>query len=85
MYVILFLHLLEYITNNIYHQNQSKQFARMARQWWTLKMHKQFGLGHLLSGTKDAQSGQLVLQYPACPWPSVNLPENWENASDDIK
>ncbi|KAI0691764.1 hypothetical protein BC835DRAFT_1256150, partial [Cytidiella melzeri] len=62
-----------------------KPFLRLIRQWRHLKMLKRAGRGHYANGSKTTQPGELCVTCPACPNPDVNLPDNWQSASDDLK
>ena len=62
-----------------------KEFMRVATQWRHLKMLKRAGRGHSPSGVAGTQNGELAVLCPVCPRPNVNLPENWETVSDDLK
>jgi hypothetical protein len=54
---------------------------RMVRQWQFLKMVKQAGRAHSLTGIKGTAPGELALICPACPHLDINLLEGWENAA----
>lgn len=43
-------------------------------------MLKRAGRGHAESGVVGTKHGELALMCPACPWPDVNLPLDWESA-----
>ena len=57
----------------------------MIRQWRHLKSLKRSGRGHDKTGASGTKNGELCIQCPACPRPSVNLPDNWEDMPDDMK
>ncbi|KAJ7020579.1 hypothetical protein C8F04DRAFT_1274884 [Mycena alexandri] len=63
--------------------NRYPEFLRMARQWRHLQMLKRSGRGHDPSGVKATKPGALAIECPACPRPDVNLPEDWESASNE--
>ncbi|KAJ7725753.1 hypothetical protein B0H14DRAFT_3519239 [Mycena olivaceomarginata] len=60
---------------NCYHA-----FLRMVREYSHLLMLKRAGCGHAKSGVLGTAQGELVVLYPCCPIPSINLPEGWKNA-----
>lgn len=64
---------------NIAWQGAYKALLRVSRQWRNLKARKWNGIGH-----KDHQveQGELAVECPACPYPGVNLPEDWESDPD---
>ncbi|GJF00979.1 hypothetical protein PsYK624_172830, partial [Phanerochaete sordida] len=62
-----------------------KPFLRVIREWRFLKLLKRSGRGHLPGGVKNMEAGALCLRCPACPRPGVNLPDNWQTVSDDLK
>ena len=57
----------------------------MVREWRHLKMLKRAGRGHAPGGPKETKPGELCVVCPACPDPDVNLPDNWETVSNDMK
>ncbi|KZS99477.1 uncharacterized protein LAESUDRAFT_667925, partial [Laetiporus sulphureus 93-53] len=56
------------------------ELMRLIRQWRHLKMLKRFGRGHDPGGVATTSTGSCAVQCPACPHPSMNLPEDWQNA-----
>ncbi|GJE98466.1 CxC2 domain-containing protein [Phanerochaete sordida] len=62
-----------------------KPFLRVVREWRYIKLLKRSGRGHINNGVKESTPGDLCLRCPACPRPGVNLPENWESVSDDLR
>lgn len=66
-------------------QDRYKAFMRVVAQWRHLKMLKRGGRGHDPAGVNGTAAGELAVLCPACPHPDINLPPNWENASDDLK
>lgn len=66
-------------------QDRIKAFMRVVREWRHLKMLKRGGRGFDAEGVKATKPGELAVKCPACPQPSVNLPENWDSVSDDLK
>ncbi|KAI9070213.1 hypothetical protein FKP32DRAFT_1558354 [Trametes sanguinea] len=66
-------------------RDRYKAFMRVVAQWRHLKMLQRGGRGHDPSGVCGTQPGELAVRCPACPHPNINLPENWESISDDLK
>ncbi|KAI0716933.1 hypothetical protein C8Q76DRAFT_616443 [Earliella scabrosa] len=66
-------------------QNRYEGFMRVVSQWRHLKMLKRAGRAHDPTGVGGTLPGQLAVECPACPRPEVNLPENWDTVSDDLK
>ena len=56
---------------------------RIVHQWRNLKQLKRGGRGHASDGIDATKPGELAVQCPACPHPSINLPPNWELAPED--
>jgi len=55
------------------------------QEWCHLKMLKHAGRGHSAMGIDGTTQGELAVLCPACPHPKINLPENWDICSDDMK
>ncbi|KAF9489536.1 hypothetical protein BDN71DRAFT_1512056 [Pleurotus eryngii] len=68
------------IHNNGVHMTRYKSFFLMVRQFRTERMFKHGGRGSVEGLMADTGKGQLALKCPACPEPSVNLPEGWQAA-----
>ncbi|TFK78846.1 hypothetical protein K466DRAFT_606615 [Polyporus arcularius HHB13444] len=66
-------------------QDRYKAFMRVIVQWRHLKLLKRAGRGHDPTGVNGMQQGELAMRCPACPHPGINLPDNWESISDDLK
>jgi hypothetical protein len=64
-------------------QSWYKELLRMIREWRHLKLLKRAGRSHDPQGVAGTQKGELAVPCPACPHPSVNLPDGWENAASD--
>ncbi|OJT12474.1 hypothetical protein TRAPUB_10982 [Trametes pubescens] len=62
-----------------------KEFMRVVAQWRHLKMLKRAGRAHCPEGIKGTGPGELAVRCPACPHPGINLPDNWQDVSDDLK
>ncbi|GJF00735.1 CxC2 domain-containing protein [Phanerochaete sordida] len=73
------------ITGLVEQYDRLKPFLRTIREWRLLKMLKRSGRGHILDAVKNVQPGDLCLRCPACPRPGVNLPDNWDSVSDDLR
>ncbi|KAJ7444965.1 hypothetical protein B0H11DRAFT_2249680 [Mycena galericulata] len=43
------------------------------------------GRGHDPAGVMGTKPGELAIECPACPRPGINLPEGWEEASEEDK
>jgi hypothetical protein len=56
---------------------------RIVHQWRNLKQLKRGGRGHSSGGIYATKPGELAVQCPACPHPSINLPPHWELAPED--
>ncbi|KAJ3818118.1 hypothetical protein F5880DRAFT_1511225, partial [Lentinula raphanica] len=57
-----------------------KAFSRMIREWRGLKILKRGGMGNDATRTADkTELGELAVKCIACPRPSENLPEDWED------
>ena len=57
----------------------------MIRMWRHMKLLKRGGRAHAVSGVKGTGPGELALPCPACPRPSHNLPENWQETPKDTE
>ena len=76
-----FYHLLQRLTNpsdpaivvDLY-----REFRRMSRIWRWMKRLKWAGYGNNNKMASDVQPGELSVFCPACPQPTVNIPENWK-------
>lgn len=66
-------------------QDRYKAFMRVVAQWHHLKRCKRAGRGHDPTGVMGTQPGELAVRCPACPQPGINLPDNWDTVSDDLK
>jgi hypothetical protein len=66
-------------------KDRYKAFMRVMREWRHLKMLKRAGRGHAHSGVNGTAPGELCVLCPACPHPEINLPDNWDTCSDDLK
>lgn len=48
-------------------------------------MLKRAGRGYIVNGTHSVGSGELVVPCLACPKVGLNIPDNWDTISDDLK
>lgn len=74
------------LTNNTGIQmppSRYRQTMRMLNQWRHLKNLKRGGRGHDKTGAAGTCDGELAIQCPSCPHPTVNLPEGWKDAPKD--
>ncbi|KAJ7794769.1 hypothetical protein B0H14DRAFT_3496700 [Mycena olivaceomarginata] len=78
---------LEKLTNNtgIKPPNRYQAFLRMVREYAHLLMLKRAGRGHAMSGAMGTGQGELAVRCPCCPWPGVNLPEDWQDAPPEFR
>ncbi|KAJ7876173.1 hypothetical protein B0H14DRAFT_3083191 [Mycena olivaceomarginata] len=70
---------LEKLTNNagIKPPNRYQAFLRMVREYTHLLMLKRAGRGHAI--------GELAVRCPCCPWPGVNLLEDWQDTPPEFR
>ncbi|KAI0038982.1 hypothetical protein FA95DRAFT_1585382 [Auriscalpium vulgare] len=52
----------------------------MVRQWRHIAMVKRAGRGHEDSGIAGTKDGACAVVCPACPYPGINLPDDWASA-----
>ncbi|KAJ7250229.1 hypothetical protein C8J57DRAFT_1521243 [Mycena rebaudengoi] len=60
-------------------------FLRMAREYRHMQQMKRGRRGHASSGVEGTSPGELAVLCPCCPRPQENIPDDWENASDEDK
>ncbi|KAG2055894.1 hypothetical protein BDR06DRAFT_981634 [Suillus hirtellus] len=60
-------------------------FMCMVHEWHHLKQLKHAGRGHDPCGVDATSAGACTVLCPACPQPSKNLPDNWENAPQETR
>ncbi|EEB88884.1 hypothetical protein MPER_13091 [Moniliophthora perniciosa FA553] len=66
--------------------NSYRPFRRIVRQWRNLRMLRRGGRGNdSIRKVADTEPGELAVPCIACPKPGVNLPENWEKASAELR
>lgn len=51
----------------------------MLRMWRHLHLLKRGGRGHDPSGAAGTTPGELAVLCPACPYPNINLPDDWRS------
>jgi hypothetical protein len=73
------------VTITDYLQSRYKGFMRAIRQFRHIKMMKRAGQGNLEDGTSNTSPGELAVVCPACPYPGINLPNDWENVEPGLK
>ncbi|KAG6809276.1 hypothetical protein H0H92_000837 [Tricholoma furcatifolium] len=66
-------------TNGI-HNDRYSAFLRMVREWRHIRMLKRAGRGHAVSGVNGTAPGECAVVCPACPYPGINLPLDYEQA-----
>jgi hypothetical protein len=78
---------LERLTRNdgVQPPDRYQVFIRICREYRHLLLLKRGGRGHDSGGAKATKSGELAVRCPACPRPGVNLPDDWEMATDEDK
>ena len=57
----------------------------MIREWRHIQLLKRAGRSHEEGGVKATKAGELVTRCPACPRPGINMPDNWQEMSDELK
>ena len=55
----------------------------MLRMWRHLRLLKQGGRAHVLTGVDGTSPGELAVLCPACPYPNINLPTNWTSVTKE--
>ena len=53
-------------------QDRYEDLLIMVHKWWNLKLD-------------ETKEGECAVVCPACPYPSCNLPESWEDAPKPIQ
>ncbi|KAG1826541.1 hypothetical protein EV424DRAFT_1471591 [Suillus variegatus] len=66
-------------------RDRDSVFMRMVREWRHLKQLKRAGRGHDPCVVDATSAGACTVLCPACPQPSKNLPDNWENAPQETR
>jgi CxC2 like cysteine cluster associated with KDZ transposases len=76
-----FYHLLQRLTNPMAPaevDNLYREFRRMSRIWRWMKRLKWAGYGNGDKKVGESTPGELTVFCPACPQPSINIPDNWK-------
>ncbi|KAF9522288.1 hypothetical protein CPB83DRAFT_777307, partial [Crepidotus variabilis] len=58
---------------------------RMILQWRHLKLLLRGGRAHAVDGVAGTKAGELAIRCPSCPYPGVNLPEDWDKAPPEFQ
>ena len=66
-------------------KSRYRALFRSVMQWRHLKLLKRGGRGNDPSGVQGTQNGELAIRCPSCPWPGINLIDNWEDAPQSMK
>ncbi|PPQ76891.1 hypothetical protein CVT26_000661 [Gymnopilus dilepis] len=66
-------------------KSRYRALLRSALQWRHLKLLKRGGRGNDPSGVQGTQNGELAIRCPSCPWPGVNLVDDWDKAPQSMK
>ena len=74
-----------YIPVTCSHQSQYTSFLHIVREYHHLKLLKCGGQGHDTTGVDGTKNGELAVLCPACPYPSINLPDNWSRAPNHLQ
>lgn len=83
-----FYHTLEKLTNNmgvLVPKSWYCSLFHMVMQWHHLWLLKWGGHGHDPTGVTATCPGELAILCLSCPWPRVNLPEDWVQASPETR
>ncbi|KAE9391203.1 hypothetical protein BT96DRAFT_832389, partial [Gymnopus androsaceus JB14] len=78
-----FYETLEQLTDNIglgVPPNHLQEFMHATSQWQTVCLYKLHGRGQYPNGCDSVQMGDLAVICPACPYPNINLPLDYELA-----
>ena len=66
-------------------KSRYRALFRSVLQWRHLKLLKRAGRGNNPTGVAGTQNGELAIRCPSCPWPGVNLADDWKNAPENMK
>jgi hypothetical protein len=69
----------------IYSQDRLACWWRMVRCWRHIKMLKRSARFIQEGGASSTKEGELALVCPSCPYPDINLPEDWKSAPLSIR
>ena len=64
-------------------QDRYVALLRMIRQWRHIRLLERSGRGHDPTGVAGTKEGECAVLCPACPYPGINLPDDWEKAGRD--
>lgn len=65
-------------------QDRYREFMIASRFWRHLQMLKRCGWAHGLRYPNGPEEDVIVFRCLACPWPKVNLPEDWAATSEKL-
>lgn len=65
-------------------QDRYREFMFVTRLWRFLKMFKRAGRCHGIT-YPNRDSNLLTVPCFTCPWPGVNLPDDWENTPEKLQ
>ncbi|KAF9470387.1 hypothetical protein BDN70DRAFT_909531 [Pholiota conissans] len=83
-----FYRCLEWLTDGTGIKPQKSRYralCRMLLQWRHLHMLKWAGVSHQVGGISAIQPGQLAVRCPSCPYPGINLRDDWECVPEEFK
>jgi hypothetical protein len=63
-------------------QRKYPELTNVLRRYKHLLMLKRSGRGHDPNGVISTHPGELALDCTACPYPGINLPEDWRTLAD---
>ena len=66
-------------------QDRYEDLLIMVREGRNLKLLKRAGRGHGPRGVDETKEGECAVVCPACPYPSRNLLESWEDTPKPIR
>lgn len=62
-----------------------RSLFRMILQWRHLKMLLWAGRAHAVDGVNGTSSGELAVRCPSCPYPGINLPDDWMSGPPELQ
>ncbi|KAF9470104.1 hypothetical protein BDN70DRAFT_821745, partial [Pholiota conissans] len=83
-----FYRCLEWLTDGTGIKPQKSRYralSRMLLQWRHLHMLKWAGVPHQVGGISAIQPGQLAVRCPSCPYPGINIRDDWELVPEKFK
>lgn len=57
----------------------------MLRMWRHLRLLKRGGRAHNSTGARGTSPGELAVLCPACPYPDINLPDDWKSVAKNLE